>query len=534
MDTPGKTVVTFPFSLALLLTAACGFIALAFEIIWARLFNFVSGSLAPAFATMLGGYLFGLALGALFSRRWQWLNAGESPGPWQALARLVMASNIVGFLIPPLASGLILITHWVHFLPLIILGSALLGTVLPLLCHLVISADRRAGARMSYLYLANIIGSATGSLVTGFVLMDYFKLWQITATLLIGGVFVSAALLLFLKAVRPVDYSLWMIGLGLACASPWLHDGLYERLQFKRDYQPGFRFARVIESRHGVITVTATNLFVYGNGIYDGVIDTRLTPGSMMIRPYFISALHPHPREVLVIGMSAGAWTQILANHPRVEKVTVVEIDHGYLKLIQEYPQVSGLLTNSRVEIHIDDGRRWLRRNPDRHFDVIVMNTTHYWREFASALLSKEFLELTKQHLNPGGLVMWNCTGSPRAVRTGLEVFPCTLMVINNCVGSVTPLVPDRERWSQTLSIYRINGQPVFDLTTDQGRQDLEQVVGVIGTPPGGVQQLMYRPEMERACAAAPIITDDNLGDEYQYSLAAFFRTFIPGSDRGT
>src|SRR5438477_9844916 len=97
----------------------------------------------------------------------------------------------------------------------------------------------------------------------------------------------------------------------------------------------------------------------------------------MLIRPYFVSALHPNPAEVLVISMSDGSWTQLLANHPQVKKVTVVEIDPGYLKLVKEYPQVSSLLTDPKVEIHIDDGRRWLRRNPDQRFDVIMMNTSY-------------------------------------------------------------------------------------------------------------------------------------------------------------
>jgi predicted membrane-bound spermidine synthase len=396
---------------------------------------------------------------------------------------------------------------------------------------MVISADSRAGARMSYIYLANIIGSGAGSLMTGFVLMDWLKLWQIAAGLLMGGVLVSAALLFFLKAVRPADCGLWIVGIGLACSSPVLHDGLYERLQLKGDYHQGFRFAQVVESRHGVITVTPTNLLVYGNGEIDGQIKTRLTPpGDWLIRPYFISALHPNPREVLVIGMSSGAWTQILANHVQVERVTVVEISHGYLKLIQEYPQVSSLLTNPKVEIHIDDGRRWLRRNPDRHFDVIVMNTTIYWREFASALLSKEFLELVKQHLNPGGLVMWNCTGSPRAFRTGLEVFPYTLTVVNNCVGSLTPLVPDRERWAQTLRNYRIDGSPVFDLTAPEGRQDLERVLSFLDAGTNETYRVMYRPEMVKMFGTAEAITDDNLGDEYYMpSLTAVFHKLVWG-----
>ena len=506
-----------PFSLALLLAAACGFMALAYEMVWARLFNFASGSRAPGFAAMLGGYLFGLALGSLISRRWQLLNARDALDPWRALAGLILGSNLVGFLIPPTASWLILTSSWLCFIPLVVVSSALLGTILPLLCHLVISADSRAGARMSYIYLANIIGSGAGSLITGFVLMEWLKLWQIAMGLLIGGVFVSAALLFFLKAVRPVDCGLWIVGIWLACTSPWLHDGLYERLQLKANYKWGFQFARVIEGRHGVITVTATNLIVFGNGVYDGVIQTRLKPDSWLVRPYFISARHPNPKTVLVIGMSGGAWTQILANHPQVEKVTVVEINNGYIKLIQEYPQVSSILTNSKVEIHIDDGRRWLRRNPAAHFDVIAMNTTYYWREFASALLSKEFLELVKAHLNPGGLVMWNCTGSPRALRTGMEVFPCTLMVLNNCVGSLTPLLPNRERWVQTLRDYRIDGQPVFDLTNSEGRQDLDKVVAFLDAGTNDLFRLTYRQEMIEKFGTAEVITDDNLGDEDRF-----------------
>lgn len=524
MEATRKTPISLPFNLALVLAAACGFIALAYEIVWARLFSFASGSLASGFAAMLGGYLFGLALGSLFSRRWQSAQTSKDSTAWRALAGLIVASNIISFLIPPVASWLILSSPWLRFPPLVAVSSTLLGITLPLLCHLVISADNQAGAKMSYIYLANIIGSAAGSLITGFVLMEWLSLWQIASLLLLGGILISAGLSFFLKTTRLADGGLWIAGLGLACLSPWLHDGFYERLLWKDQYHAGMRFERVIESRHGVITVTPTNLFVYGNGVYDGVIETRLKPGSMLIRPYFVSALHPNPKEVLVIGMSAGSWTQLLANHPQVEKVTVVEIDPGYLKLVKEYPQVSSLLTNPKVEIHIDDGRRWLRRNPDRHFDVIMMNTSYYWREFASALLSKEFLETIKQHLNTGGLVMWNCTGSARAIRTGLEVFPYTLMVANNCVGSSSPLVVNRERWAETLRNYRLEGQPLFDLTTAQGRQDLDQVLAFPDQGFGDGCHLAYRPDMIAACGAVNPITDDNLGDEYIPSLPTFFR----------
>src|SRR5512138_2765552 len=103
--------------MALLLAAASGFIALAYEILWTRLYGFASGSRAQAFGAMLGFYLLGLAVGSLLSRRWQRAGPQARSGVL-ALARLVAVSNLVGFLIVPAASWLIQYGSWVRILPL--------------------------------------------------------------------------------------------------------------------------------------------------------------------------------------------------------------------------------------------------------------------------------------------------------------------------------------------------------------------------------------------------------------------------------
>ena len=54
---------------------------------------------------------------------------------------------------------------------------------------------------------------------------------------------------------------------------------------------------------------------------------------------------------------------------------------------------------------------------------MIVMNTTHHWREFASALLSREFLTLAQAHLREGGIVGWNCTDQPEPRRPACPCF---------------------------------------------------------------------------------------------------------------
>jgi spermidine synthase len=91
-----------------------------------------------------------------------------------------------------------------------------------------------------------------------------------------------------------------------------------------------------------------------------------------------------------------------VANNGQVESLTVIEINPGYLKLIPEYSTVRTLLHNPKVHIEIDDGRRWLMWNPQTKFDAIVMNTTFHWRNHASSLLSVEFLQIARAHLEAG------------------------------------------------------------------------------------------------------------------------------------
>jgi hypothetical protein len=88
-------------------------------------------------------------------------------------------------------------------------------------------------------------------------------------------------------------------------------------------------------------------------------------------------------------------------------------------------------------------------------------------------------------------------------------------------------LVPDKERWIKVLREYRIDGEPVFDLATEQGRQDLEKVIPFIDSGYSPTCRLIYRPELEQACGSVPVITDDNLGEEYEITLATLLKAMF-------
>jgi predicted membrane-bound spermidine synthase len=220
------------------------------------------------------------------------------------------------------------------------------GSFLPFLAELGVAPDARAGMRTALLYLANILGAAAGSIVTGFVLMDVLTLSGIAGWLVAIGLACAILLFTVLPVARQRKHTLAVAaaGFGLVAllATPVVNADILEHLQPRGvDRHP---LVKVVENRSGIITVDRTGT-VFGNGMYDGRFTTDLVRDTNgIVRPYALSLFHPAPRDVLMIGLSSGSWAQVIANNPAVASLTIVEINPGYVQLV--------------AQAHDRDGRR--------------------------------------------------------------------------------------------------------------------------------------------------------------------------------
>ena len=498
-------------ALALAVVAVTGFISLSYEILWFRALSFVTGSAPAVFGLLLGFYLGGLAIGSfgsgMFCRN---LAARGNRKYLRHIAGFVLLANLAGFLVLPLLAWVTTRAGWDPALGLIALSSAMLGAVLPLVSHLGIAPDLLAGTRLSYLYAANIVGSVLGSFVTGFVLLEVMPIQTIAALLMVIGCGTVVAFLALAGvragALAGITGLIAILAGGTAAATPRLFDQFYEKLLWAERFTPETRFAEVVENRSGVITVT-TDGTVHGGGAYDGRISTDLLDDrNKIVRAYAVSALHPAPRQVLMIGLATGAWAQVIANHPAVESLTVVEINPGYLQLVAKYPQVASLLSNPKVRIIIDDGRRWLTRS-DRQFDMIVSNTTLHWRAHSTNLLSVEYCRLVRAHLRPDGVYYFNTTSSTTALKTAMVEYPYGIQFINFAAVSPSPITFDRTRFRRALENYRIDDRPVFNLAIPAERERMETVIDS--------SNIESRESILRRLASTPLVTDDNMLPEW-------------------
>jgi spermidine synthase len=509
-----RDVPVLGLPLVLTLAGFGGFISLSYEIFLFRTVSYASGSSATAFALTLSSFLVGIAGGARSAG--QACETLQGSDAMRKAADELVGANLIGLLFLPLMAHLAWLGQGVLAPALIIvyLIARRWGSLLPYLAQFGVAASA-AGMQTSLLYFANIVGSAAGAILTGFVLMDYLGLVQIAIALAVAGTLCALLLIAVLdtskaERMRRTGFAVAVAAIAVI-AIPLMSHRVLENLQIKGSADHAF--THVVENRSGIIAVD-TDGTVFGNGMYDGKFNTDLKiDKNGIVRPYALSLFHAEPRDVLMIGLSSGSWAQVIASNPNVTSLTVIEINPGYLKLIAEQDEVASVLRNPKVTIITDDGRRWLSHHPEKRFDAIVSNTTWNYRANVTNLLSSEFLQLAGRHLNPRGILFYNTTGSGRVQRTACLAFPHGARFTNHMVVSKTPIDWNFPRWRAVLQSYGIDGKSQFDSQNAEHQATLDSLMAM-----GESAQQMIEdcPDVLARTAGKMPVTDDNMGTEWR------------------
>jgi spermidine synthase len=509
-------VFSFPWWLSFVI----GFLSLSVEIVWIRIIGFGYETLPPAFSFVLACYLAGIALGAMLGKR-----LCERAQNLYAAAAIMLSLSALFDVLSPTFVTKVIATHIadLSFPALAIVGTAALkSTLFPVVHQLGASATGpHVGRSVSRIYFGNILGSTLGPLVTGFLAFDYLSTDECLGVAAATAILCATACVLkssrhFLIAV-PFFASIIASCIAMKSISPGA--GSLRSLA-----AGGSAMYSYIANSHGIIHTALTNRgeYIFGGNVYDGIATTNVdTNPNALDRVYLLALVHPHVERVLFVGLSGGAWVRAAEGFPGIESIDVIEINPGYLELAGQTPQLAGFLKDPRVHIHIDDGRRWLRRNPGLIFDAIVQNTTYYWRANTGNLLSREYFADIRRHLKPGGVMLANTTGSYDVFATAESVFSDVYRYTNFVVASDRPLTKDMARLWQ---VRRPDGK-LFQA----GATNAESVIGRLSfVPLEPAAQFMARHE-----TGGEIITDDNLLSEYRHGRRfgpAFLQSLLPST----
>lgn len=101
-------------------------------------------------------------------------------------------------------------------------------------------------------------------------------------------------------------------------------------------------------------------------------------------------AVHPCVQKVLVIGAGDGGVIRELVRYPEIERIDMVEIDEEVVNVCRKYlPQTAFALTDSRLQIHYEDGLKFVRFC-ENEYDLIIVDSTDPFGP-GEGLFTKEF-----------------------------------------------------------------------------------------------------------------------------------------------
>jgi spermidine synthase len=171
--------------------------------------------------------------------------------------------------------------------------------------------------------------------------------------------------------------------------------------------------------------------------------------------------VHPDPRTILVVGVGAGVTAGTFVVHPGVERIVVCEIEPKVPASARAYfgEENHHVFDDPRVELIFDDARHFLQTTTEK-FDIITSDPIHPWVRGAATLYSLEYLELVKQHLEPGGVVtQW------------VPMYETDERSVKSEIATLARVFPDTTLWNPDLleegydlvAMGRVDGGPISE-----------------------------------------------------------------------
>ncbi len=505
------------------LAGMSGFVTMGYQVTWTRVLSFGFDNTVYAFTVILVTFLLGLALGSVvfawFDRRTQRL-------------RLLLAAHVFGgltaLLLAPLAARqpqlLALLTDRFGFtataqLAAMGLGAAatmllptiFMGIVFPLVGRLLVDDVGRVGQQLGRAYWINTLGSILGSLLMGFVLIP---IWSLKGCLLaLAAAQVVAGVLLLpwcgVGRRRQVGFA---VALGVAVIAA---GGIFERLlpgssPFDQVVVGQHRRAQLLAHRDDL---TASVSVVEGedrsralriNG-FEMAIDDE-TGSYMPMMTHLPMLLHPHPRKVLVICLGTGATAGAALYYPEA-RVDVVEINRAVLDFAPWFESSNHSVFNDpRARMIVDDGRNYLLTTSET-YDVVTSEPMPPTHAGVVNLYSREYYELARQRLAPGGLlVQWlpfHLLKGGEALdilRTVRSVFPETTLWMHALTGLIVARAdgPVRVDWQRVRQVW---SDPI--LAKELARLGLPTPLGLTEA------YLLGREGVDALVESAQVVSDD-------------------------
>lgn len=381
---------------------------------------------------------------------------------------VLLLLNVVGTMTLPAVSAAlsIQIGPLVSAAMMFLLPALLLGMLSPYAIKLQSLAvpDRGIGSVAGIIFFWSTLGSITGSLLAGFVLIPTVGIARVLTAVgvllvLLGCVPLIALRLASRKALVSGAAAVVMAIAAVQFTNPpvvdaetvvYRSDGVYQQITIYEGQYLGrpARFLLLDRSESGAMFLDSTDP---ADLVYDYTKYYSL-----------YKVFTPQVRNALVLGGGAYSIPKALLHELPDAGVDVAEIEPSFLDLAKTY---FGAADSPRLRNYVEDGRRFLR-DSDTQYDLIFGDVYYSYFSVPPQFTTREFFALARSRLRDEGVFIANMIGDlsrrqpsliMAEIRTFQTVFP------NSYFFAVESA--ERTDQLQNITLVGLNGDRRVDVT---------------------------------------------------------------------
>lgn len=260
-------------------------------------------------------------------------------------------------------------------------------------------------------YAWETIGTVIGGIILTYLLIPFLNSFQAVFLVSIINIFACIALAFSLSNARS-RYSLVFI--LLICSSLFflIKPEYLQDNSLKKQWSIG----KVLDYRNSVYgNIVALDRQEQKTFFYNGIPVITTPFADIAFSEEFANMpllFHKSPKDILVIGGGAGGVINEILKHG-VRKIDYVELDPILIEMLNKYPSdlTKKELGDIRVKVINQDSRFFLKNNKFK-YDVILVGLSKPLDLSVNRNFSYEFFELSRKHLNPGGITVFSLPGS--------------------------------------------------------------------------------------------------------------------------
>ena len=426
--------------------ASCG---LAYELIAGALSSYLLGDSVTQFSTVIGTYLFAMGVGS-------WLSKYITR---DLIGRFIQIELMVGLLGGFSAVALFLVFTWLAapfklVLYLMVFGvGVLVGLEIPLVMR-ILKRELAFKDLVSQVLTFDYLGALAVSILFPLILAPH--LGMVRTGLLFGVLNVAVALWalhLFreqLPARRALAVQSWGV-FGLLVAG-FAGAGQLTTLAETHLYADEIVYSETTPYQRLVVTRWRDDLRLFLNNNLQFSSHDEYRYHEALVHPGLASL--PGARRVLVLGGGDGLAVREILKYPKVESVTLVDLDPAMTDLFATAPPLvalnEGALKSERVKVVNADALQWLEDSKE-FFDFIVIDFPDPANFALGKLYTSAFYRLLEKRLSARGLIAIQST-SPLYARQSFWCVVTTLEDVGFRTAPYHALVPSFGEWGYIIA----------------------------------------------------------------------------------